>query len=167
MILLADNEGPDQTAQMRRLIWAFAVRIFPRQVFAWREPYYQNNSRWKTDLQKTDVSLISVTAKVARVSTFNSNEYSHVLTICNTVFNASIRTDMHGQTLLTPFRRRRMLHLIRVHNVTLTSGTFEDINWCKLTCQNFRISMVKIKGVLILRVFTVQKGCSVQQSNFL
>ena len=29
MILLADNEGPDQTARMRRLIWAFAVCIFP------------------------------------------------------------------------------------------------------------------------------------------
>ena len=27
MILLADSEGPDQTARMRRLIWAFAVRI--------------------------------------------------------------------------------------------------------------------------------------------
>ena len=26
MILLVDNEGPDQTARMRRLIWAFAVR---------------------------------------------------------------------------------------------------------------------------------------------
>ena len=24
MILLADSKGPDQTAQMRRLIWAFA-----------------------------------------------------------------------------------------------------------------------------------------------
>ena len=27
MIVLADSEGPDQTARMRRLIWAFAVRI--------------------------------------------------------------------------------------------------------------------------------------------
>ena len=27
VILLADREGPDQTARMRRLIWAFAVRI--------------------------------------------------------------------------------------------------------------------------------------------
>ena len=27
MILLADSVGPDQTARMRRLIWAFAVRI--------------------------------------------------------------------------------------------------------------------------------------------
>ena len=26
MILLADSEGPDQTAQMRSLIWVFAVR---------------------------------------------------------------------------------------------------------------------------------------------
>ena len=29
MILAADREGPDQTAQMRRLIWAFAVGICP------------------------------------------------------------------------------------------------------------------------------------------
>ena len=27
MILLADSEGSDQTARMRRLIWAFAVHI--------------------------------------------------------------------------------------------------------------------------------------------
>ena len=26
MILLANSVGPDQTARMRRLIWAFAVR---------------------------------------------------------------------------------------------------------------------------------------------
>ena len=30
MILLADSEGPDQTALMRRLIWIFAVRIYPK-----------------------------------------------------------------------------------------------------------------------------------------
>ena len=29
MILLADNDGPGQTAQMRRLIWVFAARICP------------------------------------------------------------------------------------------------------------------------------------------
>ena len=28
MILLVDSEGPDQTARMRMLIWAFAVRIW-------------------------------------------------------------------------------------------------------------------------------------------
>ena len=28
MILFADSEGTDQTARRRRLIWAFAVRIF-------------------------------------------------------------------------------------------------------------------------------------------
>ena len=30
MILLTDSEGPDQTARMRRLIWAFAVCIYPK-----------------------------------------------------------------------------------------------------------------------------------------
>ena len=33
VILKADDEGPDQTAQIRRLIWAFAVRIFPKTRF--------------------------------------------------------------------------------------------------------------------------------------
>ena len=33
MILLADSEGPDQTARKRRLIWAFAVRINPKTRF--------------------------------------------------------------------------------------------------------------------------------------
>ena len=31
MILLVDSEGPDQTARMRRLIWAFAGRICPEK----------------------------------------------------------------------------------------------------------------------------------------
>ena len=31
MILLGDSEGPDQPARMRRLIWAFAVRICPKR----------------------------------------------------------------------------------------------------------------------------------------
>ena len=34
MILLADNEGPDQTARMRRLIWAFVVGICPKTRFS-------------------------------------------------------------------------------------------------------------------------------------
>ena len=38
MIQLADSEGPDQTARMRRLIWAFSACIFSH-VFAWRGPY--------------------------------------------------------------------------------------------------------------------------------
>ena len=37
MILFADREGPDQTARMRRLIWAFVVRVCPKTCFhmAW------------------------------------------------------------------------------------------------------------------------------------
>ena len=30
LVMLADSEGPDQPARMRRLIWAFAVRICPK-----------------------------------------------------------------------------------------------------------------------------------------
>ena len=33
-ILLADSEGPDQTARMRCLICAFAVRICPKTLFS-------------------------------------------------------------------------------------------------------------------------------------
>ena len=42
MILLADNEGPDQTARMRRLIWAFAVRICPQTRFHIAQPINVN-----------------------------------------------------------------------------------------------------------------------------
>ena len=33
MALFADSTGPDQTVRMRRVIWAFAVRIFPKPHF--------------------------------------------------------------------------------------------------------------------------------------
>ena len=33
MILFADSKGPDQTALMHSLIWAFAVRICPKTNF--------------------------------------------------------------------------------------------------------------------------------------
>ena len=35
--MVADSEGPDQTARMRSLIWAFAVRMCPKALFymAW------------------------------------------------------------------------------------------------------------------------------------
>ena len=33
MVLLADSDGPDQTARMRSLIWAFAVCIRPSTRF--------------------------------------------------------------------------------------------------------------------------------------
>ena len=33
MILLADSEGLDQTAQMRRLIWAVDVHLYPKTRF--------------------------------------------------------------------------------------------------------------------------------------
>ena len=31
-----ENEGPDQIARMRSLIWSFAVRIRPRHILSWR-----------------------------------------------------------------------------------------------------------------------------------
>ena len=39
MILFADKESLDQSPQMRRLIWAFAVRICKKTRLAWRGPY--------------------------------------------------------------------------------------------------------------------------------
>ena len=39
VILLADREGPDQTARMRRLIWAFLVRICRKTRFRMARPY--------------------------------------------------------------------------------------------------------------------------------
>ena len=38
MILLADSVDPDQTARMRRLIWAFAVRICQKMRFRVARP---------------------------------------------------------------------------------------------------------------------------------
>ena len=40
MILLADSEGPDQTARMRSPIWAFTVRICPKTVYRMARPIY-------------------------------------------------------------------------------------------------------------------------------
>ena len=40
MILLADNEGPNQTARMRRLIWAFVVSLCPKTRFRMERPNY-------------------------------------------------------------------------------------------------------------------------------
>ena len=33
MIMLMDSEGPEQTAWMRRVIWTFAVRLYPYSIF--------------------------------------------------------------------------------------------------------------------------------------
>ena len=40
MILLVDSEGPDQTARMRSLIWAFTVRLCPKTQFSMAWPIY-------------------------------------------------------------------------------------------------------------------------------
>ena len=46
MILFADSKGPDQTARMRRLIWAFSVRICPKARFCIALPIWS----WKRRL---------------------------------------------------------------------------------------------------------------------
>ena len=48
MILFSDNEGPDQAARMRRLIWAFADRICPQTLFEkciWENRVFPTASR--------------------------------------------------------------------------------------------------------------------------
>ena len=53
LLLLADSDGPDQTVWVCRLIWAFAVRISQRHVFAQRSLFhhfmifrYENSLGW-------------------------------------------------------------------------------------------------------------------------
>ena len=46
MILSAENEGPDQTAQMRKLIRAFAARIYPKTRYHTGRPIY-SVAYWK------------------------------------------------------------------------------------------------------------------------
>ena len=60
MILFVDNEGPYQTAQMRSLIWAFAVRICPKTCFLmtrlicrWTAQTQSSKDRFLIDLDKT------------------------------------------------------------------------------------------------------------------
>ena len=43
MILVADSKGPDQTVRMRRLIWAFAVRICPKTRLWYGAAYIKND----------------------------------------------------------------------------------------------------------------------------
>ena len=46
MILFAESECPDQTVRMRRLIWAFAVRICPNTCFPMARPMYMYMYYW-------------------------------------------------------------------------------------------------------------------------
>ena len=51
MILFADSKGPDQTARMRSLIWAFADRICAKKRFRMARPIYSGEVLKKnTDL---------------------------------------------------------------------------------------------------------------------
>ena len=53
MILLADSEGPDQTARMRRLIWAFAVRICLKTCLRMTRPPHRYRMSRKTAIVRT------------------------------------------------------------------------------------------------------------------
>ena len=55
MILLANNEGPEQTAWMHRLIWAIAVCICPKTRFCMVRPRWCNMSQHMTKPTKWHV----------------------------------------------------------------------------------------------------------------
>ena len=58
IILQADSEGPDQTAPMSRLIWAFTVRICPKVRFCMARPT-QRRSLSVCDAQSVKRALIT------------------------------------------------------------------------------------------------------------
>ena len=45
MILLADCEGPDQTAHSRSMIWVLAVRMCPESIFSFGGGSNNNKKR--------------------------------------------------------------------------------------------------------------------------
>ena len=75
-----------------------------------------------------------------------------VFTICIQTFTLCIQTDRSEQTVQTLIRCHRMQHLIRIYTVCYTSKILQtQQKAAKLTCSNFRSSMVKNYDVQILR----------------
>ena len=60
MILLVDSEGPDQTARMRRLIWAFTVRICPTITFTHGMTYIIWSNGTDIGFTKVDIIILTV-----------------------------------------------------------------------------------------------------------
>ena len=60
MILLAGSKGPDQTARMRRLIWAFAVRIGPKTRFCMLINVYIWHTKFSTIYAKNGDTTLTV-----------------------------------------------------------------------------------------------------------
>ena len=56
-IQAVNNKGADQTARMRRLICAFVVRIWHKQVFSWHEPQYEETCLHPMQTTKVQISL--------------------------------------------------------------------------------------------------------------
>ena len=70
MILLADSEAPDRNAQMRRLIWAFTVRICPKTRIHMAQPIIepaQHQTYNKTCMTSKDSDQPVAPPSVARV----------------------------------------------------------------------------------------------------
>ena len=43
MILFGKSKGPDRTARMRRMIWPFAVRMYPETIVSYGAAQSSNN----------------------------------------------------------------------------------------------------------------------------
>ena len=52
-----DMEGPDLTARMRRLIWAFAVRIFPKTRFCITRPTDKNKNTRRRRIKQCEQQI--------------------------------------------------------------------------------------------------------------
>ena len=54
-----NNKGADQTARMHRLICAFVVCIWQKQVFSWRSSYSLSSYFWKLLISDPNCSCVS------------------------------------------------------------------------------------------------------------
>ena len=96
MILLAGSEGPDQTARMRSLIWAFAVRICPMICF--RMPRVHFCVFLTNSLQCLAWSACSIVETQLRVHFCNDmrKQSAHNCMVLCTIWQGRIQDDFLG-----------------------------------------------------------------------
>ena len=90
MILLADSEGPDQTARMRRLIWAFAVRICPETRFRMARPIY--SIRLMADISANGPTCVLIISRGTSVKVQPNQMVSWVTCTCSCPLSSNIPT---------------------------------------------------------------------------
>ena len=77
IILLAEIEGPDQTALMRSLIRPFIVRICPKTRFAWQGPIILNRELNRESRLKSNLVYISALQRPFLVRNFLLGSFLH------------------------------------------------------------------------------------------